>query len=85
MRKVSLLFAFNRVQTTHTTDSTLFRFYAGILSRKSEIFGDMFRLAPIQPIDSEKTVDGLPVIRLHDSADDFAHLLSALLDYECAA
>jgi hypothetical protein len=45
----------------------------------------MFRLAPLQPTDSEKTIDGLPVIRLHDAADDFAHLLSALLDYECAA
>ena len=65
--------------------STLFRFYIGILSRKSEIFYDMFELASLQPPDSEKTVDGLPVVRLHDSAEDFAHLLSALLDYEYAA
>jgi hypothetical protein len=65
--------------------STLFRFYIGLLSRKSEVFHDMFGLAQLQPSDSEKTVDGLPVVRLHDSAEDFAHLLSALLDYECAA
>ncbi|KAF9649255.1 hypothetical protein BDM02DRAFT_1930775 [Thelephora ganbajun] len=63
-------------------ENTLFRFYIGVLSRKSEIFYDMFGLAPIQPTDSEKTVDGLPVVRLYDSAEDFAHLLSALLDYE---
>jgi len=65
--------------------STLFRFYIGILSRKSEIFHDMFGLASLQPNDSEKTVEGLPVVRLYDSAEDFAHLLSALLDYEYAA
>ena len=45
----------------------------------------MFGLAPLQPTDSEKTVDGLPIVRLHDSAEDFAYLLSALLDYECVA
>lgn len=45
----------------------------------------MFALAPLQPIDSEKTVDGLPVVRLHDPVEDFAHLLSALLDYEYVA
>lgn len=65
--------------------SILFRFYIGILSRKSEIFYDMFGLAPFQPTDSEKTIDGVPVVRLYDSAEDFAYLLSALLDYEYAA
>ena len=72
------------VKTVYAVGSTLFRFYIGLLARKSEIFHDMFRLAPLQPNDSEKTVDGLPVVRLHDPAEDFAHLLSALLDYECA-
>lgn len=85
MRKVSSQVVFNRVQTTYSVGSTLFRFYIGVLTRKSEVFDDMFRLAPLQPADSEKTVDGLPVVRLHDSVEDFAHLLSALLDYECAA
>ena len=42
----------------------------------------MFGLAPLQPTDSEKTVDGVPIVRLYDSAEDFAYLLSALLDYE---
>lgn len=63
-------------------EDTLFRFYIGILSRKSEIFRDMFGLAPIQPADSEKSDDGVPVVRVHDPAEDFAYLLSALLDYE---
>ena len=45
----------------------------------------MFGLAPFQPTDSEKMIDGVPVVRLHDSAEDFAYLLSALLDYEYAA
>ena len=73
-----------RALTIFANASTLFRFYIGILSRKSEIFYDMFGLAPFQPIDSERTIDGVPVVRLHDSAEDFAYLLSALVDYECA-
>ena len=44
----------------------------------------MFGLASIQPADSEKSDDGVPVVRVHDPAEDFAYLLSALLDYECA-
>jgi len=54
-----------------------FRVYRGILSKKSELFKDLFTLP--QPEGSE-AIDGCPVVRLQDSAADWGRFLSALFD-----
>ncbi|KAI0060251.1 hypothetical protein BV25DRAFT_1807603 [Artomyces pyxidatus] len=66
-------------------EDTLFRVHMSQLSRRSVIFHDMFSLpqpdacAP-RAIIADETYDGCPLVRLHDSADDVASLLTALYD-----
>lgn len=54
----------------------LFRIHKSILSRHSQVFSDMFAL-PAAPADNEDVLEGLPLIRMHDSGED----LEALLKY----
>lgn len=61
------------------TETTLFRVYRGILSQNSVIFRNMFSL-PRSPSSTEEKLDGLPLIHLHDAAEDLAHLLMTLHD-----
>lgn len=52
-----------------------FRVHRSILAKRSPIFADLFQIP--QP-DSEPTVDGCPVVILHDSAKDIEYMLLAL-------
>lgn len=75
-------------------EKTLFRVHMSQLSRHSIFFRDLFSLPqpphvtadpPRQPISHFPTSDqqymeGCPVLELQDSAEDFAHLLTALYD-----
>ncbi|KAJ7620602.1 hypothetical protein DFH06DRAFT_1285706 [Mycena polygramma] len=56
-------------------ESTQFRIHWGVLSLHSAFFRDM-RALP-QPVD-QPSIEGCPVIELHDSAGDLKHLLHAL-------
>lgn len=58
-------------------ESTVFKVWRGILAVNSEVFQDLFSLEPHQPDTSEK-YDGVPVVRLHDSAKDMEILLKTL-------
>ncbi|KAJ7099430.1 hypothetical protein B0H15DRAFT_900678 [Mycena belliarum] len=60
-------------------ENTLFRVYPGILSTRSTVFGDM--IAVPQPAQPEgETLDGHPVVFMHDSAAEVEVFLRALYD-----
>lgn len=59
-------------------DSTQFRIFRGVLSSASAIFKDMF--STLQPSSDEGLVEGCPVVYLHDSAQDWQHVLKALYE-----
>ncbi|KAI0342995.1 hypothetical protein BDW22DRAFT_1356551 [Trametopsis cervina] len=65
-------------------EQTRFRVHMSVLSRRSLFFHDMFSLPqpPSQPSTSSdtSTVDGCPLVILHDSAHDLANLLIAFYD-----
>lgn len=56
---------------------TAFQVHRGVLCRKSKVFADM--MAVPQP-QSQETVNGLPVVRLSEKADDIAIFLGLLYD-----
>ena len=56
-------------------ETTQFRVHWGVLSLHSTFFRDMRGLP--QPA-QEHSIDGCPVIELHDSVTDVQHLLNAL-------
>ncbi|KAJ7289298.1 hypothetical protein C8J57DRAFT_1114940 [Mycena rebaudengoi] len=56
----------------------IFRVFAAILKEKSSVFADMFAL-PQPPTDAE-TLEGFPVIKLHDDPAEVAVFLRALFD-----
>ena len=75
-------------------ETTLFRFYRGILESHSEMMRDMFTLcsnavSSANGIDIDaggaddlpQTYDSVPVIRLHDSPEDVIHLLRTILPH----
>ena len=51
---------------------TAFRVYKGLLAQQSSIFSDLFLLPP--PRDGE-TIEGIPVVRLDDRAEELRHIL----------
>lgn len=57
--------------------SVEFRVHKSILATNSQIFRDMFQMA--QP-SSQRTVEGVPVVEMHDSPDDVQCMLTALYD-----
>ena len=63
-------------------EQTLFRVYAGILSRASPVFRDMFALGQVRQHDSaEETYEGCPLVVMPgDSATDIRAFLKALHD-----
>lgn len=71
-------------------ESTCFRVHKSQLSRQSLFFRDLFSLPqPGAMVEKESdaswggcdgTLDGCPVLLLHDSADDVVNLLHALYD-----
>ena len=54
-----------------------FKVHRGMLARHSLIFQDLLSLPP--PMD-QRTIDGCPIIELHDLPDDVWYLLRALYD-----
>ncbi|KAJ6500867.1 hypothetical protein C8R45DRAFT_863706 [Mycena sanguinolenta] len=56
---------------------SLFRVYCAILATRSSVFKDMFTFA--QPSGAE-TIDGCPVVRLSDSAEDVTCFFRAIFD-----
>ncbi|KAJ7184903.1 hypothetical protein C8R46DRAFT_938879 [Mycena filopes] len=57
----------------------LYRVFPGILAAKSAVFQDM--LAFPQPANGE-TLDGCPLVRLSDRADDMTYFLKAIFHYD---
>ncbi|KAF9034392.1 hypothetical protein BJ165DRAFT_1534199 [Panaeolus papilionaceus] len=57
---------------------TQFRVHKSILEACSSVFKDMFSLSQPEHSDSEGTIDGCPVVYLHDPAQDLALLLEAI-------
>lgn len=60
-------------------ENTMFQVHRSVLSRKSALFKDLLSLP--QP-DSEEKIDGLPVVRLLESAKDGAMLIDAIYNGE---
>lgn len=58
-------------------ENIIFRVYSGLLAKHSTIFGDMF-LVP-QP-ENQETYEGVPFVRMDDSAEDLRWLLLAEQD-----
>ncbi|KAK7017611.1 BTB domain-containing protein [Favolaschia claudopus] len=56
-----------------------FRVPAGILAARSSVFRDMISLPP-PTNDAIENMDGIPIVHLHDSADDVAAFLRAIYD-----
>lgn len=66
--------------------STLFRVHQSQLCRKSTFFRDLFSLPqPNPPLPETETIEGCPVLDLHDPPADVASLLKAIYDgpYVC--
>jgi hypothetical protein len=64
-------------------ENKIFRVSRGILAARSTVFNDM--IAFPQPNSGEtETMDGSPVVRLHDSAEDVEAFLRAIYDSRCA-
>lgn len=58
-------------------DNVAFRVHKSTLSRRSEIFNDLFSLPNADKATAE-TMDGCPVVRVTDSSADIRHLLLVL-------
>ncbi|KAI0784158.1 hypothetical protein C8Q75DRAFT_397623 [Abortiporus biennis] len=65
-------------------EDTLFRVYAGQLSRCSAVFKDTFSL-PQPPLgdDANEVYEGTPLVVLNDSAADMEAFLLAIFDVQC--
>ncbi|KAI0318887.1 hypothetical protein OF83DRAFT_1170710 [Amylostereum chailletii] len=62
-------------------DETAFRIHRSILSHHSKVFKDMFSVGEGANEDSDM-MDGCPVVRVQDKADDMANLLRRLYSLE---
>ncbi|KAJ6577894.1 hypothetical protein B0H19DRAFT_1121730 [Mycena capillaripes] len=62
-------------------DNLSFRLYSKVLAANSTVFADMLAFPPpIGDTPSNDTMDGLPIVRLFDSAADAKLLLKAIFD-----
>lgn len=57
-------------------EDTLFRVHQTVLSNSSEIFSTLFTLP--QSNTDQDSIEGCPIVQLHDRAADFNDLLNAL-------
>jgi len=60
-------------------ENTLFRVHQSILSRESQIFKDTFSM-PQVPSQEDELIEGCPVVRLSDTAEDMGNIISLLYD-----
>jgi len=64
--------------------SILFRVHKSVLSRQSQVFSDMFASPDNSSLnhvgDEKEILEGLPLVRMHDSAEDIEALLKYLYD-----
>ncbi|KAJ7041385.1 hypothetical protein C8F04DRAFT_947219 [Mycena alexandri] len=67
---------------TIRADDKLFQVSRGILVARSAVFRDMFSM-PQPTSDGTERLDGCPVVRLHDSAEDVEVFLRAIYDSRC--
>lgn len=63
------------------TSTMLFRVYRGTLSRHSPFFRDLFSLPQPDAGNNENTLDGIPIVELHDDPTQLAHFLNTLHDH----
>ncbi|KAI0080992.1 hypothetical protein K474DRAFT_53515 [Panus rudis PR-1116 ss-1] len=66
---------------------TKFRLHPGVLSRHSEVFKDMFNVPQPPEAQADPTmeyIDNCPAVRVSESAEDMALLLSAMYDPGCS-
>ncbi|KAJ7464373.1 hypothetical protein FB451DRAFT_1263351 [Mycena latifolia] len=60
-------------------DTRIFRVFAAILKAQSSVFADMFTFP--QPASAEmETMDGFPVVKLHDDSEEVEVFLKAIFD-----
>ncbi|KLO13612.1 hypothetical protein SCHPADRAFT_940272 [Schizopora paradoxa] len=77
-----ILAAASSASSSDERSSMVFRVHKSVLSRQSQVFSDMFAL-PTQSttsVDNDDIMDGLPLIRMHDSAEEIEALLKYLYD-----
>lgn len=65
-------------------EDTLFRVHQTVLSNNSEIFSTLFSL-PQSEDSIPDSIEGCPVVQLHDRAEDFSGFLSALYYPSCVS
>lgn len=65
-------------------ERTQWKVHQGILAESSVIFQDMFSLPQPLAIDTE-LVEGCPVVRLSDSAEEVEYVLQAICKRECVS
>lgn len=62
------------------TPKIRFRVYRAFLSRHSTVFRDMFSMPQSATASDQGTMDGVPIVELHDDPEELGHFLSALHD-----
>ncbi|KAJ7715186.1 hypothetical protein B0H16DRAFT_1701820 [Mycena metata] len=60
-------------------DTRIFRVFAAILKAQSSVFADMFTF-PQPPSAEMESIDGFPVVELHDKPEDVEVFLKAIFD-----
>lgn len=60
-------------------EGTLFKVYRGTLARSSTVFEDMFSF-PQPPSADTEMMDGCPIVRLSDSAEEVGYVLEGLFE-----
>jgi hypothetical protein len=62
-------------------EARIFRVFAAILKAQSSVFADMFAFPqPASGSAEMETIDGFPVVKLHDDPDDVEVFLKAIFD-----
>lgn len=61
--------------------SRVFRVFVAILKKKSSVFADMFSF-PQPPSSDLDTIEGFPVVTLHDDPEEMEVFLKAIFDSE---
>ncbi|KIM45345.1 hypothetical protein M413DRAFT_442019 [Hebeloma cylindrosporum] len=64
-------------------ENTQFLVHKSVLSRHSVVFSDMFSILQPENMDDEPSVEGKPLVRVFDTAEDIDQLLRALYDRGC--